>query len=320
VEGVPTVEVAEYAPVFVLGAVERPGPHPYRPGMIALELVALGGGLRRAPAGDGGALRTIALEQELGDLRIQLYGQGVRRARLVAETADQDFAGPAPPAQAVDEETRRRVHAAEVALFQVRRAAAAGQERALKAQRASYDQEIASLVESIRHHDEEVKLIADETAVQEGLFAKGLSVQTRVLALKRELSSTRRNALDLRLSLARARQRQLEIDQRLGELRDGRLKENAEALRELDLETARTARRMEAAAAAVLQSREDTLQEADARGRPPVLTVVRQEGERFVNLPTDVYGPLKPRDILRVDPAPSIRGAARGPGPAGGPT
>ena len=39
-----SVDVAEYAPVFILGDVEKPGRYEFRPGMIPLELLALGGG------------------------------------------------------------------------------------------------------------------------------------------------------------------------------------------------------------------------------------------------------------------------------------
>ena len=54
ISGVPTVSVAEYAPVFVVGGVEKPGPYQFQPDMIVLHLIALAGGLvsrRRSRAG-----------------------------------------------------------------------------------------------------------------------------------------------------------------------------------------------------------------------------------------------------------------------------
>src|SRR5690606_22561720 len=65
-----TATVARYAPVFIVGDVERPGRYEYRPGMTALELVALGGGVRRTPA-DGGAW-LVAARQEYTDLELQI--------------------------------------------------------------------------------------------------------------------------------------------------------------------------------------------------------------------------------------------------------
>src|SRR3954454_24996774 len=42
-----TVEVLEYAPVYVAGSVTKPGEYSYRPGMTVLQALALGGGLLR---------------------------------------------------------------------------------------------------------------------------------------------------------------------------------------------------------------------------------------------------------------------------------
>ncbi|WP_323690001.1 polysaccharide biosynthesis/export family protein [Rhizobium sp. AN95] len=47
------VAVKEYAPIFVVGDVQKPGKYEYRPGMIVLELFALGGGLREIECTEG---------------------------------------------------------------------------------------------------------------------------------------------------------------------------------------------------------------------------------------------------------------------------
>ena len=64
-----SVDVAEYAPVFILGDVEKPGRYEFRPGMIALELLALGGGTKRLmlDAKHDAGLQVIALQQEIAD-------------------------------------------------------------------------------------------------------------------------------------------------------------------------------------------------------------------------------------------------------------
>ena len=78
--------VSRYAPVFVLGDVQTPGRYDYRPGMITLELFALGGGLRRAetPLASGSGLQLLGMRQELNDNELQIMGLEAARARLRA--------------------------------------------------------------------------------------------------------------------------------------------------------------------------------------------------------------------------------------------
>ena len=244
--GPPTVEVVEYTSVFVVGEVEKPGAYQFRPGMIAFELVALAGGIRRGtPGTDNSVTALIAAEQELADLRMTRFAQMVQKARVLAEVKGEDFV---PSSIAADEPItaamQQSIIADEQAVFQVRKDALASQKKALEAQRSSYDAEISSLQETIQLHDQEVALMLQEIDGQEALLKKELTVQSKVLALRRELSALKRNALDFRLALARARQRQIEIDQRLVDLGDVRALENANGQRQLDLEIARTAQRI----------------------------------------------------------------------------
>src|SRR5690606_32668025 len=59
------VAVEIYAPVYIVGEVQKPGKYEFRPGMIALELFALGGGQKEAIAeGESGSTRLASLRQE----------------------------------------------------------------------------------------------------------------------------------------------------------------------------------------------------------------------------------------------------------------
>ncbi|MFC7397092.1 polysaccharide biosynthesis/export family protein [Chelatococcus sp. GCM10030263] len=321
--GAPSVEIAEFAPVFVLGNVDKPGPYQFRPGMIALELVALGGGERRPPNGQSGMLQLIAAEQELADLRIQRFSEEAKKARILAEIAGHDFSAQTPIGNGdlLPAATRRQILDNEAALFEVRKRILADQEKALGAQHASYDQEIASLNESIVLHDEEVRLLEQEVATQETLVQKGLAVQPRLLALKRELSATRRNALELRSYLARARQRQLEVEQKLGELKDERIRDNATVRAELDISTVRTDEKIAATIASMNELRSLLNSAREAGRRATVYTVTRLENGRYVTTTVGELDPLQPRDILRIEvpgvattaAAAPLRAAAAGP-------
>src|SRR5690606_4433637 len=88
-----TVQVAEYAPVFVTGDDKTPGGYQFRPGKIVLELVALGGGMKESLARDldSQVMQLLAAVQEVADLRLTRASQEVHRARLVAEIGSAEF-------------------------------------------------------------------------------------------------------------------------------------------------------------------------------------------------------------------------------------
>jgi polysaccharide export outer membrane protein len=297
----PSVEIFEYAPVFIVGDVEKPGPYQYRPGMIALELTALGGGSTKGR--DLDVLQMANQEQELADQRILRYSQQAQRARLIAELAgnsNSDFRVPSSgDDELVSADARRRIVSDQISLFKVHQNIIADQTRALGDQRASYDQEMASLRDSIVLHDQEVKLLEQQVATEESLAGKGLAITSKVLDIKRVLSATKRNALDLRLALARARQRQLEIDEKVVELRDVQSKDDAKELSEVDVLMARTEEKIAAVQNSIGRLRD--VKTRRLRTIESIFTVVRSDGDKHVEIPIKAFDVLQPRDILRVE-------------------
>ncbi|WP_160147314.1 polysaccharide biosynthesis/export family protein [Methylopila sp. Yamaguchi] len=317
----PLVEVAEYAPVFAAGDFERPGQYAFRPGMVALELVAVAGGLRRPRlATDSLMLQVIAAEQEVADQRLARVAARVHRARIAAEIARGPFAPDAatlgdPFVPAAD---LTAIIDNEKALFEVRKTVLAGQQAALRSQGANFDQEIAALRRSIALHEDEIGLLQQEVNTAQGLVEKGLAPLPRLLASKRQLSATRRDALDLDSYLARARQNKLQIEQKIQELSDQQAKDNAGALLDLDLNLARIERKLRAATAALTETG-SRLAVGPAQIPEPSFRIARVVGEAHVDLPADEFTRLEPRDILRVDrpePTPAPARESRAP-PAG---
>jgi polysaccharide export outer membrane protein len=300
----PSVEIFEYAPVFVVGDVEKAGPYQYRPGMIALELMALAGGTLKPRDVDDKIMQMATYEQELSDQRILRFSQLAQRARLLAELAgsNSDYR---PPSSGDDDlvsaDARRRIIADQVSLYKVHQNVIADQARALGGQRASYDQEMTSLRESIALHDQEVKLLEQQVQTEEGLNIKGLALTSKVLDLKRELSATKRNALDIRLALARARQRQLEIDEKVVQLRDVQSKDDAKELGDVDVLLARAEEKIATTQTLIARLREASLKSKRQQRIEPIYTVVRSDAGRPVEQPVKAFDQLQPRDILRIE-------------------
>jgi polysaccharide export outer membrane protein len=309
----PAVEIAEFAGVFVAGEVEKPGQYAFRPGMVAIELIALAGGLRRPAAPvETRALQMIAIEQDAADHRLALFAGQAQKDRLNAEIADADFA-PSDEGRSdgsIDRRDARSLIRNEKALYDVRKKVLGDQQAALRDQRASIGQEIETLRESTRLHNEEIALLEQEIANSQRMVDKGLGLLPALLALKRQLSATRRDALDIGSYLARAQQRQLEVDQRMQDLVDQRTKENALALRELDLTMAQTQRKLEASVAALAETRAQ-LGRDSIRPNPPVYKVARLVNGAYEDMSVDDFTRLAPRDILRIERRPNEAAAVR---------
>lgn len=300
INGMPAVQIAEYAPVYVVGDVVRAGPYPFRPDMIALELVSLAGGLRLAPEVESRVVQLIAAERQLADAQLVRSSLIVRRARLTAEIEGKPFDGSdlAGHLFGADADT---LIANEVDLFNVRRNVFAAERQILEDQWRSYDQEISSLEQSIALHDEEVALLQQEVDTAASLVSRGLSTQSKLLELRRQLSATKRDALELRSFLARARQAQLGIRQKQIELGAIRDRENAEALREVDLSLSHATQAVNSAAMTLDQLRIEMNRPQGLQARSPRLTVIRAVDGRRQSIPIDDLAAIRPGDILRVD-------------------
>lgn len=313
-----TVQVFEHAPVFVVGDVDRPGAQPFRPGMIVLELVALAGGEWRPPTARD-QMTVVQLEQEIADQRLRRFALRAQLARLDAETRGAPFeASLVPRDPFVSARDAEDILAAEARLHEATSERYAAARRALEAQRDSFDVEIETLGESIALHDEEVALLAGEADSISQLVRRGLAVQTRESALRREVSAARRDALDLRLALARARQAQLALSQRIADLDGERRSTNALAVATLELEAARIEQRLAGAATALAEGR--SLAAADDMRRALVTRyfVIRDDGGEKREIAVDELAGIKPGDILRVNRAAGfgrVEGRAEGGGP-----
>jgi protein involved in polysaccharide export with SLBB domain len=87
------VNVADYRPISVLGAVTTPGRHRYEVGMTVLDALALAGGpLFWNARGDNfdQILKQAQLQEQAGSTELEFYGALARRERLLGEQADRD--------------------------------------------------------------------------------------------------------------------------------------------------------------------------------------------------------------------------------------
>lgn len=233
------VSIAAYAPVFIVGDVDSSGEYAFRPGMTALQLLAMAGGPRREirPERDGG-LAIITAERDYADLSLRIFGSDVAMARLDAEIGGSEFVVDASPPAIISQVDVDFIVENEHRLFKLRREARLAEDRGLKAQGESYENEIKLLEKSIALHNEELELLAEDVAAAVELVERGVSTPARLRDVQRTQSATRRDALDLQAALARARQGRLDVERRRSDSAAAFRSAAGDNLRQTELEVA----------------------------------------------------------------------------------
>ncbi|WP_313528101.1 polysaccharide biosynthesis/export family protein [Shinella sp.] len=296
------VVVEAYAPVFVVGEVQKPGRYEFRPGMIALELFALGGGQKEVLAqGDNAGVRLAGLRQDYADLGVQLLGQDVKRVRLEAELNGQPFTYlPSEEIGTPDPRIVRQVVDAERTLFELRRATLDAELKSLEQQKLGYLDEIDTLEKSGKLRDGELTLLDEDVKLAQSMVERGLTPKTQLRDKQREISATNRDVLEFGSFLARARQNLTVIDGRLKSLRGQRRGEVAAELRELNIDILRLRRKMTyslqaMAEAGIAFDKKDGTRQAAYR-----FSAVRMVDGKYSEVTVGQTDPVRAGDILRV--------------------
>ena len=290
-----TVTIAEFAPVYLTGETARTGPFSFMPGMTVFDLVLDAGGFAGGgPTGE----RLARLTEELDRLELDRFALDVRKARLAAELEGRAFetapyADGAPPGGAA-------VVAAEAAIFAAHKRALASRRSTYEAQKAGYDQEITAVEKSIALHDQEVALIEEQLGARETLAKRGFAASSSLSEMKRLLTAARRDALDFRTALFRARQNRLAADRDHAERQIELDARNVEQLREVELAIGQNAIALTAARDLMGRHRADASATRDALGRVPDYILIRRSGGALETTTVDETTPLQRGDVIRV--------------------
>ena len=151
-------------------------------------------------------------------------------------------------------------------------------------------------------HDAEIKLLEENVQSSQSLVDKGLAAKSNLRDMERDLSATRRDALELASFLARARQNQLAVEQRIANLEEIRRSEAATSLQEIDLNLARMQLRGNAQlqTMAEIAKSSGNISSSDMR-RKLVFTISRNVNGTFEDIAANERTEIRPGDILRVE-------------------
>ncbi|MCC2614236.1 polysaccharide biosynthesis/export family protein [Neorhizobium petrolearium] len=302
------VAVKEYAPIFIVGDVQKPGKYEYRPGMTVLELFALGGGLREPTARtDMSGVQLISAQQEYEDMSLQLLSQDVKRVRLEAELNNAEFEYKTNEIGLTrDPAVVQKIVDAERSLYKLRLSVMQDEKTNLEGQRQNFIQEIDTLEKSASLRNEQFDLLGLDVNASEELVTRGAASQSALRERKRELLAMNQQLLESSSFLARAQQNKNEVERRILELESKRHNDAATELRDIELDMIRLQKKIAfslqtiaeiGATARRVSSLEDMIETK--------FSVVRPVSGEYREMPAGEHTRIQAGDVVRVSLAPS---------------
>lgn len=300
------VEIAEYRPFYVVGAVEKPGEYAFRPGMSVIQAVSIAGGFYRADTTLARFEReTIVAEGEIRVNETQRLALLLRRDRLLAEARNADrIVFSEAVTQHPDARMAQQGMREEATLFTARQTTARSQIELLQRSKALLEDELKTLAAKAVTQRKQQELVRKDLDNINALMSKGLSVSPRQLALEQNLAQLESQALDLILATARTRQDIGKTELNIAELQNKRETEINKELRETQVSLSQANDRIDALKALVYESSVSaprSLAQQEREAARLRLTVLRRiEGALRETAVTEVDDVL-PGDIIKIE-------------------
>lgn len=302
-----SVEVVQFRPIYVVGAVDRPGEYAYRPDLTVLKTIGIAGGLYRLT--EGGLLRLerdrISAIGTSEATKFEIRRMLARRARLEAELAEADQMK-MPPEIATEEDSAILI-AEETFILQARNTAHRSQLKALVELKQLYAKEAKSLESKKATQDKQVALAQKELEGIGSLVRKGLAVAPREFALERVVADLESRTLDIETARLRAIQEMGKAERDATDLINDRHARIAIDLRETRASLEQLAAKLKTAndlvrEAAVTAPRM-VLDRSAALAERPTFWIVRKLDGAVSELPADENTIVRPGDVVRIEGA-----------------
>ncbi|AWN46805.1 sugar ABC transporter substrate-binding protein [Methylobacterium terrae] len=301
------VEIAQYRPFYITGAVDKPGEFSFRPGLTVAKAVALAGGPPRVT--DSGLLRlerdAITARGDLAGLHKDRDQLTIRLVRLAAERDDKpkiefpkELAGrPDPGLQSLIER--------EASTFEARRRALAMQVDAIEDLKRFLRQQIDALNGQLATIDTQIKLIATEIRSNEQLAERGLATQQRTIAAGRSMAQMESEKLRTTTDLLRAREAISRADLSILDMRSRRATEVTAEMRDTQRMLEQLKPRMEMTERLIIEAEVSAPRvlsdRAQARRARPIYRITRQGAAGVQEIVGEEVTALMPGDAVSVE-------------------
>ncbi len=199
-----SVEMSQFRPIYLSGEVQNPGEFPFAPNLTVLKAVSLGGGMRRADAGQRFARDFINAK---GDAVVYMAERGrllMRKARLLAEvTGKDDIEVPADLKQLPQ---TANLLASEKALMQTRSQRMKTQLQSLEDLKTLLQNEVEALTKKNETQSRQLDLAKADRDKVESLAERGLELASRRISAEQRASDLEATLLDTETASLKAQQ------------------------------------------------------------------------------------------------------------------
>lgn len=208
------IEVVEWRPIYVMGLVDKPGEYAYKPGLTALQAVAIAGGLFR-PVNNGMFLGVARESSRIAEVKEQLSRAVAQKIRLEAELMEETVLAPAK-----GEKDGPNANSSDAAILANQAQVLDWSQTTLQAKVASKEQEITlsgKEVESYGRQLEEVKeqirLTKTQLSESQSLADRGLTPRLRIIEIQRIIAGLQAEREQVSAALFRAERTKIEANQ-----------------------------------------------------------------------------------------------------------
>ncbi len=300
-----SVEITQFRPFYIVGAVGKAGEYAYRPGLTVLQAYTLAGGSFQL--NNPGELRqAIRTRGEFEVLKREEMALMARGARLEAELDDVDVVTFPPELNGrTQDATDVLVLQQERSIFVMRRSAIQTAIGALKQLKGVFESEVVSLTAQLKHKRRQVELTRKEAKSVVALAGRGLATIRRQYDVQRAGARVEAELLQLETNLLKARQEVKRAEISIIETRNTRMQEVSKDLRathsKLDeisarVRTAQTLLRTGAPVQLVSMSRGQT-----EKSIVPSFKIVRKTLSGVVEVVASETMKVRPGDTIKVD-------------------
>ena len=304
-----SVELSQFRPIYLTGEVQNPGQFPFVPNLTVLKAVSLGGGLRRADAGQRFARDYINAK---GDAVVLMAERGrllMRKARLLAELASKDQIDVPPELQKLPQSAD--LLASEEALMKTRSQRLKTQLQALADLKVLLQSEVEALAKKTDTLSHQLDLAKADRDKVESLAERGLELASRRISAEQRASDVETNLLDTDTASLNAKQSISKADQDENTLRNDWQNSLAQDLQDTDTQL-ETLQLKLSTSQALMQ--EAVAQSADASNLDPsgqsvniAYTIVRDDNGQTKEIPAQENTQVLPGDLIKISTALAMR-------------
>jgi polysaccharide biosynthesis/export protein len=208
------VDIREYRPFFISGAVANPGPYAFKPGITIRHALAMAGGFKAFSFGsDAPALKIADLRAERANLLMEEFRHRTRLGRLQAENRNENvFSAPSDQPNEISPKLLNDIVTAEKEQMRARQLAFESEVSYLEFSLARAKKDAETVAIGRRERENAAKFQLQQLEAARGLQKKGLVTNTNLLTAERTQNSYLVNLAEADVELARAHQDILNLE------------------------------------------------------------------------------------------------------------